>query len=176
MSIRRDIASYFKAGKRVLSSSSDSDTGSPVGCTPQRKRVNVDSSDFEDTMAVQEALDKITKRLDALATKDDISIIRGELKDLTNTFLKKVEQLEARVFDVEARTDRQEREVNAVKKKNEELQNALRHQELRIKENDREINDLQQYSRRSNVRVFRVPEAERETAEDCVKKGGYHLQ
>jgi ribosome-binding ATPase YchF (GTP1/OBG family) len=125
-------------------------------------------------MAVEAALEKITKRLDALdakiATKEDIATVKDELRDLTNTFMKKVEQLEARVFEVEAKSDKHDKEVAAIKKKNEELQNVMRHQDLRIKQNDREINDLQQYSRRWNVRVYKVPEAEGETAEDCAKK------
>lgn len=178
MSAVRDIASYFR-GKRFLSSSSDSDTSSSsvFTSTPdkqQKKRANITLADSQspesESMAVQEALDKISKRLDALATKEDVGTIRGELKDLTNSFMKKVEELEARVFDVEARADTVQKEVAAMKKKNEELQNVMRHQDLRIKANDREINDLQQYSRRWNVRVYRVPETENESAEDCAKK------
>lgn len=156
-----------------MSSSSDSDSNSVFSGTPDkqdRKRANVEVSESSDSMAVQEAIDKISKRLDDLATKEDIGTIRGELKELTNAFMKKVEELEARVFDVEARSDKQEKEVTAMQKKNEELQSVMRHQDLRINANDREINDLQQYSRRWNVRVYRVPEAQGETAEDCAKK------
>ena len=35
---------------------------------------------------------------------------------------------------------------------------------------ERELNDLQQYSRRWNLQVFKVPEKEKETAADCTAK------
>ena len=37
-------------------------------------------------------------------------------------------------------------------------------------QNERELNDLQQYSRKWNLRVFKVPEKEKETAADCTAK------
>ena len=39
-----------------------------------------------------------------------------------------------------------------------------------IKQNERELNNLQQYSGRWNLRVFKVPEDEMETAADCASK------
>jgi hypothetical protein len=171
----RDIASYFKGKqqKRIFSSSSSESDSNSVFGTPdkqQKKRANISDSVSSDSMSLQDALDNITKRLDALATKDDIGTIRVELKDVTDKFMEKVEQLEGRVFEAEARVDKQEKEIAAMKKKNEEIQGVLRHQDLRIQQNNREINDLQQYSRRWNVRVFRVPEAVGETGDDCVRK------
>ena len=46
----------------------------------------------------------------------------------------------------------------------------IKQQDRRIKQNEREMNDLQQYSRRWNLRVFKVPEKEKETAADCTAK------
>ena len=133
----RSIASYFKGSsqKRVLSSSSDSDNSCLSG-TPdkqQKKRANICDSTPLESMALEAALEKITQRLDALATKDDIVTVRSEIRDLTNSFMKKVEHLEARVFEVEAYVDKHDKEVATIKKKNEELQNVMRHQDLRIK-------------------------------------------
>ena len=39
---------------------------------------------------------------------------------------------------------------------------------IKIRQNERELNDLQQYSRRWNLRVFKMPE--KETAADCIAK------
>ena len=90
----------------------------------------------EDTdMAVQAALDNISKRLDTMATKVDVEQMRDEVKCLTKTFMEKLEN-----------------------------------QDRRIKQNERELNDLQQYSRRWNLRVFKVPVKEKETAADCTAK------
>ena len=52
----------------------------------------------------------------------------------------------------------------------EESKRNCYRQNRRIKQNERELNDLQQYSRRWNLRVFKVPEKEKETAADCTAK------
>ena len=56
------------------------------------------------------------------------------------------------------------------KKVNETATGTIKQQDRRIKQNERELNDLQQYSRRWNLRVFKVPEKEKETAADCTAK------
>lgn len=172
-----DITSFLQAGlKRVLtpSSSEESDTSGVFESENSRekqarKRMNIDTS----TMDIQEALEKITKRLDALdklSTKQDVATIRGEIKDLTDSFMKKIEMLEGRVFELESKSDKNDREVTGLKKRNEELENKVRALDLQVKNNERATNDLQQYSRRWNLRVYRVPEREGETVDDCRKK------
>jgi hypothetical protein len=172
-----DIASYFQAGlKRVFTSTSseESDTSGVFDSDSARekqarKRLNVDTSN----MAIQEALEKITSRLDALdtlATKEDVTAIRTEMKDLTESFMKKIEKLEGRVFELETRSDKKDREVTGLKKKNEEIENKIRYLDLQVKNNERANNDLQQYSRRWNLRIYRVPEKEGETVDDCIQK------
>ena len=44
-------------------------------------------------MAVQAALDNISKRLDTLATRVDVEQMRDEVKCLTETFMEKLEKL-----------------------------------------------------------------------------------
>ena len=48
-------------------------------------------------MSVQELLSNINKRLDNVATKDDISEIKRELQLFTQTFTDKIEKLEGSV-------------------------------------------------------------------------------
>ena len=172
--VQKDIPSYFQPGqvKRVHPSTSDESDTSVVYSTPakpvEKKRHLMDNT--QDSMAMQEALVKINQRLDALATRDDVAGIRSEVQQLTDTFLKKIQQLEGRVFEAEAKTDKLQAEAAAAKKKTEELQNMMRRQDNLLKQNESATNDLQQYSRRWNLRVYRVPEAEGETSDDCIKK------
>ena len=67
-----------------------------------------------------------------------------------------LEKLEGRLFDTETKTDKTEAEVKAEKKKTEILTDIVKQQERR--QNEREKNDLQQYTRRWNLRVYKVPE------------------
>ena len=125
----------------------------------------------EDTdMAVQAALDNISKRLDTLATKVDVEQMRDEVRCLTKTFMEKLEKLEGRLFETEVKAEKLESEVKSLKKVNETATGMIKQQDRRIKQNERELNDLQQYSRRWNLRVFKVPEKEKETAADCTAK------
>lgn len=104
-------------------------------------------------MAVQMALDTINKRLDSLATRVDMSEMRAEVKQLTNTFMEQIEKLEGTVLDTEARLDKMETELKTKRKKSEGLANSLVQQERRIQQIEWEQNDLQQYSRQWNLRV-----------------------
>ena len=121
-------------------------------------------------MAVQVALDNISRRFDTLATKADVQQMRDEVKRLTVTFMKNAEKLERQLSDIEVKTDKLESEVKSLKKVNETVKDIVKQQARRIKQNKRELNDLQQYSRRWNLQVFKVPEDEKETAADCTSK------
>ncbi len=62
-------------------------------------------------MSVQELLSDMNKRLDNVATKDDISEMKRELQLLTQTFTEKIEKLEGRVFETEAKTEEMEKKI-----------------------------------------------------------------
>ena len=132
----------------------------------ERKRLNAVVSEDDTDMAVQAALDKISQRLDTLATRTDADQIKVEVKNLTQTFIEKLEKLEGRLFDIETKTDKTEAE----KKKTEILTDTVKQQERRLRQLEREQNDLQQYTRRWNLRVYKVPEDKAESADDCVSK------
>ena len=95
--------------------------------------------------------------------------VREELRVLTESFRETAKRLEGRLFDTEARSDRIEAELKEVKKTNQELQNNIRHQDGRIKAGEREQTDLQRYSRRWNLRVYKIPGADTQTVEDYAK-------
>ena len=92
--------------------------------------------------------------------------MRDEVKRLTETLIEKVEKLEGQLFDTEVKTDKLESEVKSLKKGNETITNIVKQQDWRIKQNERELNDLQQYSRRWNLHLFKVPEDDKEIAVD----------
>ena len=167
------ISSYFlRTGlKRNHSSTSDeSDVSISTendSKKQEKKRMNTLVEDSD--MAVQIALDNISKRLDTSATKVDVEQMRDEVKCLTKTFMEKLEKLEGRLFETEVKAEKLESEVKSPKKVNETATDMIKQQDRRIRQNERELNDLQQYSRRWNLRVFKVPEKE-ETAADCTAK------
>ena len=105
-----------------------------------------------------------------MATRVDVQQVKAEVKDLTDSFMEKIEKFEGQVFDIEAKTDKLEAEVKSLKKCNENLRSAIKQQDRRIKETEREHNDQQQYSSRWNLRVYWVPERKRETADNCTSK------
>ena len=153
------------------SDESDSSFCDANGTKPDRKRQNITSDASMDEMrAAIVNINKQLECLDTLATKDNMRQISSELKALRDNFDTKIEVIEGRLLDIEARQDKAERELTAEKRRNEALKNALKDQELRVKQCEKEQNEAQQYSRRWNVRVFKVPEDSKETAADCVTK------
>ena len=83
----------------------------------EKKRVNTVVEDSD--MAVQAALDNISRRLDTLATKVDVEQMRDEVKCLTKTFMEKLEKLEGRLFDTKVKAEKLESKVKSLKKVNE---------------------------------------------------------
>ena len=158
--------------RRNHSSTSDESDSSIIveNDSKKRERKRMDTVVEGSDMAVQAAKDNISRRLDILTTKVDVEQMRDEVKHLTETFMEKAEKLEGRLFDTEVKTDKLESEVKSLKKVNETITDIVKQQDRRIKQNKRELNDLQQYSWRWNLRVFKVPEDEKETAADCTSK------
>ena len=94
------ISSYFsRTGlKRNHSSTSDesdvSISSENDSKKQEKKRMNTVVEDSD--MAVQAALDNISRRLD---TKVDVEQMKDEVKCLTKTFMEKLEKLKGRLFD-----------------------------------------------------------------------------
>ena len=165
------MTSYLNKLKRShpsTSSESESDSPRRQKYTPNKKAYIFEEGDTMSSM--KEKLDSIIAHLDTLATKDDISTIKHEMQTLTQTFVEKVEQLEGRVFEVEAKWDEIETEITSLRKHNEELKNCLKENEKLHKQNLVETNDIQQYTRRWNIRIFKVPEKQNETPAECINK------
>ena len=145
------ISSYFsrtglKRNHSLTSDESDVSISSENDSKKQeKKRMNTVVEDSD--MAVQAALDNISRRLNTLATKVGVEQMRDEVKCLTKTFVEKLEKLEGRLFDTEVKTEKLQSEVKSLKKASETATAIIKQQDRRIKQNERELNDLQQYSR-----------------------------
>ena len=117
------ISSYFsrtglKSNHSSTADESDVSISSENDSKKQeKKRVNTVVEDSD--MAVQAALNNISRRLDTLATKVDVEQMRDEVKCLTKTFMEKLEKLEGRLFDTEVKAEKLESEVKSLKKVNE---------------------------------------------------------
>ena len=150
------ISSYFSRTGLKRNDSSTSDESDVSISTEndskkqEKKRMNTVVEDSD--VAVQTALDNISKRLDTLATKVDVEQMRDEVKCLTKTFMEKLEKLEGRLFETEVKAEKFESEVKSMKKVNETATGMITQQDRRIRQNERELNYLQQYSRRWNLR------------------------
>ena len=116
------------------------------------------------------AVERMEQHMAELATKGDLDSLKEEIRGLKDCFQQKVEELEGRVFEAENKIEKVQADFAAEKKRNESLRNQVRQQDRLLKENESQLNDLQQYSRRWNLRIYRVPEAAGETAEDCSRK------
>ena len=109
-------------------------------------------------------LDVLSKKLDSLATEDDINQFRAEIQRVIDSLHNKVDKMESRVFDVEAENDKLRTENN------EDLKNRIDEYDKEKRQLRRNQNDHEQYLRRWNCRVYKVPEEEGETANSCIKK------
>lgn len=168
---QNSIREYFNpivASKRTHpSTSSDSDIS--FSEKPQAKRSNMaESSD------IQVVLRDLIVKIDLLATKEDVSIFKQQIieqvKGLTDEVVKRIEVVEGQVLEIENKTNKVDKDVKVLQGKTSRHQTNITELEKRIQTLEREQNDSQQYSRRWNLRVYRVPEARSESMDDCIKK------
>lgn len=97
--------------------------------------------------------------------------MKADVKVMTDNVMEKLEKLEGQMLDMESKTAAVAKEVKVVKGKTTRLEHNLNDHELRMRKLEKEMNDAEQYSRRWNLRVYKVPEVKgAETADDCAKK------
>lgn len=123
-----------------------------------------------DTDSFKKLFDELNEKINNLATKDDVFLMKEKLQEMTDNVIKRMETLEGQVLEVETKAAKTDKDVKVVNGRCSRLQNNLLAQETRIKNLEKEQNDLQQYARRWNLRVYRVPEVRAQEKEDCEKK------
>lgn len=163
----KSISSFFTVlkEKRKLSSTSSSEGESSPGLKQVRKKIitsenldvyNTSTEEEMDSTELQETLKTIQKRLQLVATAEDVMNLGKRLEET-------IVKLESRFFDLEQKMDVLQQEANMVKEENSLLREKL--QRLECAQNDSD-----QYNRRWNVRIYNVQEKAGETPEDCVSQ------
>lgn len=118
---------------------------------------------------MKEMFKKIGEKMDTLSTKEDLHQVKNQVK--AKAFTDDVmEKLEGQMLDLESKTAAMSKEVKVVKGKTARLEGNVNDHEKRVSSLEMDINELEQYTRRWNLRVYRVPEVAGEKVEDCVKK------
>ena len=132
--------------------------------------INMSSGDAGSHDSLKAMIIEMQKQLGNLATKDDVNKIREECDKVyqrLDVFSKKfddtIEKFEGRLFNVEQRIDTVIQDNLQLRADNVVLNDRLKKQE-------RELNDLQQYSRRKNLRIFNLKQDTNETAEQLEEK------
>ena len=174
-----DVTSTLKRKASSVSSTNSEDSpvvGKPKPNKQEKKKQRFVSEEFTDGEEENEqnmestvtTLDVLSKKLDSLATKDDINQFRAEIQRVVDSLHNNVDKMESRVFDVEAKNDELKTEIRKIQENKKDVKNRMdqydkEHRQLRRNQNEH-------YLRRWNCRVCKVPEEDRETANNCIKK------
>ena len=139
--------------------------------SPQTQTINNMSQSPTTLESLREMIISMQATLANVATKADIDRVSGECSKVyerLDALSKKVDdsldKFEGRLFEVEQKMDAVMEENKTLRAANVELYDKLDKQ-------SKDLNDLQQYSRRRNLRVFNLEESANETAIDTEKKG-----
>ena len=176
-----NVTSTLKRKPSSVSSTNSEDSpvvGKPKPTKQEKKKQRFVSEEFTDGEEENEqnmestvtTLDVLSKKLDSLATKDDINQFRAEIQRVIDSLHNKVDKMESRVFDVEAENDELKTEIRKIQENNKDFKNRLDQYDKENRQLRRNQNDYEQYLRRWNCRVYKVPEEEGETANSCIKK------
>ena len=112
----------------------------------------------------------IDKRLETLATREDLKGIRHDMEKTCETMTKRIEILENCMFEADKKQDGHTNAIEGLKNQNAALKEQIDQQAY-------EHEELMQYNRRSNLKIYNLPEVgtgergetEQETALAVVK-------
>ena len=138
------------ADKRKFSSSSptsDQDDLTPKRAFHQESPSNMTGAG--ENQWIRDALQEIKAELKALASAEDVRKLASEFKE-------QIAKLEGTIFELCS-------EISSVKAENKALRD-------RVNDLESGINSLEQYGRRTNIRIFNLKENKGESSEMCRKK------
>ena len=150
-----------------------SEAESPVIIKQDKKKIkknpNVEEGTMteEEKMTLQKVLEDMSKKMETLATKDDINTLKEDMERAVAGMNKKIEVLEGRCYDLEKERDELKEEMKTMKKRHDSLTEEVVKLKSEDRVRERENNALEQYTRNWSLQVFRVPE---EQGEDCRAK------
>ena len=157
--------------KELPSASSDDSFSSPIS-KRANKDLDTDSENLNYTMSnsVDLALEALNKKIDLLCTKEqmqglgeEINRMRSEFGKFKDEINEKINKFESVIFEVQKRVDNVIKENDKLKKDNAEMLEKITNCE-------RANNDLEQYTRRENVRVFNLKEEKDESIKNVTDK------
>ena len=184
-----DSQSHTNSNKRkeLPSFSSDDSFSSPISKKPNKECDSPSKSNSNSEtqtpcpssvctvkMSVDQAIAALNKKVDSLCTSeqlnnmnkclgDEISKMRSEFSMFKTAINEKIDRFDGILFEMQKKVD------NVVKENNDlRIQNLNLHK--RISDCEKANNDLEQYTRRENVRVFNMKEEKDETIQDVTNK------
>jgi hypothetical protein len=154
--------------------STDSESETSLSERPLNKRANMADSAEPVQTALKELFEKMStleqRLVGTLATKEDVEQMKENVKSFTGEVLEKLDKIEGQMLELESKTAAVAKEVKVVKAKTNRLEHNINDHDIRVKQLERDMNDLEQYSRRSHLRVYRIPEPANGQKEDVTKK------
>lgn len=81
-----------------------------------------------------------------------------------------VQELRGEIFDLRQENDRLKKELELCRKREDRMEEVIKEAKFQAAVADSRVNDLEQYTRRNNVRVLGVPESAEESVEVCERK------
>ncbi|KAH3863509.1 myosin-6-like [Dreissena polymorpha] len=181
----KDVKAGDKRTRDNVSSVSDNSMCEQVSVRQKKKKqknVNKVKSDDDDTdIEIATELKSINEKLKNVITKDS-----KELKDLVkeiviqlkeelfSTFIQRLDKMEGELFDNDIENNKKTKQIDDLrgelqeqKEENERLKKALKNNEYA---NQLHINELEQYSRRNNIRIEGIEDSERENYIETTEK------
>ncbi|XP_052261760.1 myosin-6-like [Dreissena polymorpha] len=181
----KDVKAGDKRTRDNVSSVSDNSMCEQVSVRQKKKKqknVNKVKSDDDDTdIEIATELKSINEKLKNVITKDS-----KELKDLVkeiviqlkeelfSTFIQRLDKMEGELFDNDIENNKKTKQIDDLrgelqeqKEENERLKKALKNNEYA---NQLHINELEQYSRRNNIRIEGIEDSEREDYIETTEK------
>lgn len=150
----------YKRAKQILSiSESDKSHSSSESDTDQRVTEMAETEEDRDLKLLKKMDDLLKVRLDDM--KNDV------VREVNITLREHVDRLEGKLFSVETKTEQVQRDLELECQKTKMLEAKLKDTETSIQNMSQRLVDLEQYSRRNNIKIFGLEEAE---DEDIKKK------
>ena len=135
---------------------------------------NEQSSEVSSQLAALNVMvTNISSQMANLATNDALRNLNSELTKLVKALNERLDKVDGELFEMKNKNEGLQKALSAVSQQNSELRAEIEGQKERFMLNEKRHNDLEQHSRKQNLRVFGVPEPqgeEKETGKDCIEK------
>ena len=114
--------------------------------------------------------EKMDKKIDSLrdSFKEDMREIKGEIQKVVESLTHKVEVLSNEIYELRRENDSLTNQVAAANRDIAATNEKVTKMQTEQEEAKKKHNDLEQYTRRWSLRVYKLPEKEGETVEECI--------